>query len=527
MLLLGVLWLALVLVSLSARTLFPVDETRYASVAWEMWTSGEWLVPHLNGEPYSHKPPLLFWMIIIGWRAVGENDWWPRLLSALFVAGSLPLTAWLARRLWPSDKRICALAPWILFGSLLAAYCSSTLMFDSLVLFFTLLAMTGTLLAASGRSIAGWALFALAVGLGMLSKGPVLLIHAVPVALLAPIWIGNVSRPSRMVWYAALGAALIVGSAITLAWALPAAAGGGEAYGRAIIWSQTAHRVVDSFAHAHPFWWYIPWLFAVLFPWAVWPALWRALSGLFRSRLDRGTRFCLCWLLPTFTLLSSISGKQPQYLLSLLPGAALIAARALSADPPPARPLHRLPALVSYLGLSLFFLFVAFSKPLSWLPAWTAGMPAWVGCSLVLLALALLLVPPGSSSREVRLQACTTVLMLVALNLGPVRLAMPAHDVRPVSAHIRAAQEQGRPVAHVGNYEGQFHFQGRLSLPFEVIGPDEVESWAGSHPDGLLISYSREWMAPREGTPEMSRPYRGRIVSLWASPSILARRSSE
>ena len=59
------------------RPLWPVDETRYASVAWEMWLRGDFLVPHINGEPYSHKPPLLFWLIQAGWALFGVNDWWP------------------------------------------------------------------------------------------------------------------------------------------------------------------------------------------------------------------------------------------------------------------------------------------------------------------------------------------------------------------------------------------------------------------------------------------------------------------
>jgi 4-amino-4-deoxy-L-arabinose transferase-like glycosyltransferase len=37
--------------SFSLRPLLPVDETRYLSVAWEMWLGGNWLVPHLNGVP--------------------------------------------------------------------------------------------------------------------------------------------------------------------------------------------------------------------------------------------------------------------------------------------------------------------------------------------------------------------------------------------------------------------------------------------------------------------------------------------
>ena len=59
-------WAVLAVASIWLRPLWPVDETRYASVAWEMWLRGDFLVPYINGEPYSHKPPLLFWLIQLG-----------------------------------------------------------------------------------------------------------------------------------------------------------------------------------------------------------------------------------------------------------------------------------------------------------------------------------------------------------------------------------------------------------------------------------------------------------------------------
>ncbi len=60
-------WVLLLMLALLSRHLLAVDETRYVSVAWEMWLRGDWLVPHLNGEPYDHKPPLLFWLIHLSW----------------------------------------------------------------------------------------------------------------------------------------------------------------------------------------------------------------------------------------------------------------------------------------------------------------------------------------------------------------------------------------------------------------------------------------------------------------------------
>ena len=72
------LWFALLLLSLLTRPLLPVDETRYLAVAWEMWQRGDFLVPFLNGAPYSDKPPLFFWLMHAGWWLFGVTEWWPR-----------------------------------------------------------------------------------------------------------------------------------------------------------------------------------------------------------------------------------------------------------------------------------------------------------------------------------------------------------------------------------------------------------------------------------------------------------------
>src|SRR3970040_3158278 len=45
------------------RGLGAPDEPRYAQVSKEMRDSGNFIVPHLNSEPYPDKPPLLFWLI--------------------------------------------------------------------------------------------------------------------------------------------------------------------------------------------------------------------------------------------------------------------------------------------------------------------------------------------------------------------------------------------------------------------------------------------------------------------------------
>jgi hypothetical protein len=123
--------------------------------------------------------------------------------------------------------------------------------------------------------------------------------------------------------------------------------------------------------------------------------------------------------------------------------------------------------------------------------------------------------------REVQALACCTFLLVVILNLGPVRLALPWHDVRGISEYISQAQQEGRPVAHEGNYEGQYHFYGRLRKPLQEIDSDGLEGWAAENRSGLVITYCREWERAKSATSSYSQPFRGRQAVVWSSDAIL------
>ena len=243
------LLILLSVIAILARPITPIDETRYVGVAWEMWLRGDFWVPFKNGEPYSHKPPLLMWIFQAGWAVFGVNAWWPRLVSPLFSAGGVLLTFGLAKRLWPQRSALAGHAVIVLTSCLVWVISSTWIMFDVMLAFFALIGMHGTLIAADGKPLRGFALLALSIGLGVLTKGPVILLQVLPVVVLAPWWNPGL-RWSH--WFGGMLAAIALGAAIALAWAIPAGIAGGEEYQKAIFWGQTANRMVESFAHRRP-----------------------------------------------------------------------------------------------------------------------------------------------------------------------------------------------------------------------------------------------------------------------------------
>jgi len=327
-------WLAMAAVLLGAaltvpfRHLWEVDEPRYAEVAREMITSGQWLVPHLYGEPYTHKPPLYIWLEAglrltgLSWTAAGVL---PALLAFFGILALMPRLA----RATGLDDEVGRLGGIALAASPLAVFLALGARMDMLLAFFYTLAilMLAQLLGLGSAAVPNrraHTVFWLAIGLGVLTKGPVAVVLPLLAAVLA--WALLRPRPSLRAVFVGWGPLLAVG--LVLAWLVPAGIAGGPEYLYEVTIRQSAGRMANSFAHREPFYFYVARYPLIGLPWSV-AAVVAAFHALRRRALDAGGFLALAALaVPLF--FSLISGKLEIYLLPMFPPAMLLAAHAWS-----------------------------------------------------------------------------------------------------------------------------------------------------------------------------------------------------
>ncbi len=116
------------------RDLWAPDEPRYAQVAKEMRDSSNFLVPHLNKEPYPDKPPFLFWLINVFSLPFGKvTPLSSRLPSAFAGIGCCLAIFYFGKNLY-RNTRIALLAALILATSIKFLWMAHRVAFDVFLL---------------------------------------------------------------------------------------------------------------------------------------------------------------------------------------------------------------------------------------------------------------------------------------------------------------------------------------------------------------------------------------------------------
>ncbi len=326
-------YVGLFLIVVAVRPLLPLDETRYVAVAWEMFVRQDWFaLLTLNFEPYQHKPPLLFWLINACWAVFGTSRWAATIPAVASSVAVVVMTAVLCRQLLPTARKHVV---YVIAGSLPLTIYGTAIMFDTLLTAWVLGALLCLLEYAKTRRRHTIACLGLLLGCGVLTKGPVVYLYVLFPVLLWPFWSADVRN--RRDWYFGNLAAVAISLIPVLAWLLPMLSDADSHFAWSLVWEQTADRIVgqQNYTHPQPFWFYLPVLLLFGAPWVLVPALWRRLPALRVSlRNDHGLRFLASWLIPSVIVFSMIGGKQPHYLLPLLPGLAIAIAWLLTGISP-------------------------------------------------------------------------------------------------------------------------------------------------------------------------------------------------
>jgi 4-amino-4-deoxy-L-arabinose transferase-like glycosyltransferase len=295
-----------VLLSPWQRELYVGDETKYSQVVREM-RAGSFFLPTLNGSPFTHKPPLHFWLVDLLTYAFGVFSIWPFVLPSLV---SFVLLLGLMHRFGG------AMAAFVCGTSLLMWGSAQTARMD--VAFAALLALAAyRMYQANGALTTSAGVF---TGLAFLVKGPM-----APVIILALFVFEAIRRKRKPIGRDAL--ALLPMLLLPLLWLVPAVFIGGEPYWREIFYKQTVGRAVGAWVHKSP-----PWFYLVRAPLTLMPWFFLAVVAVWKRGVDEKMKFAVSWMLAVLVPYSLLSSKLDVYMIAMLPAVALLIGRFAERD---------------------------------------------------------------------------------------------------------------------------------------------------------------------------------------------------
>ncbi len=444
-------------VGLGAPAITDSDEAFYAEAAREMVESGDWLTPAYNYEPRFQKPILYYWLTAATYAVTGPGPAGGRLWSALSGLALVFVTAGLARRWYDDDTALVAGA---IVATSFGYVALARMALPDLPLALCITMTIAAALVAVGDRVPRprhWLLgAALAAALGFLTKGPLAVV--IPALVVGPI-VAIERRASRLRGSELVAAALLF-VAVAAPWYLAMWWQHGTDYLTGFFLGDNLERfATDRFNEPRPWWYYGPVVVGGLVPWA--PFLLLGLGAVGRMATGRGgagsleTRLAL-WVVVPLVLLSISVGKQPRYVLPLLPPLALLIAHGIMERTRARRGIdgglyRRAPDRLLQTAAIAAGVILAVAGALVWrAQPLFVGVPRWQTMTAAVLTLT-----GGSAvvvtalSRGWRyapwVLACATAVAMPALMIGALG-GGPDETVRQVARAVTAARTGDEPV---------------------------------------------------------------------------------
>ena len=257
------------------------------------------MTPRLWGQPWFEKPPLLYWMIACGFKLGLGPETAPRFPVALMGSFFLVFFWFRLRTVW--DVRTATYSAALLGTSAGWLACSRVAITDiPLAALFS----AAVLLSLDAEKPRRFALIGMILGLATLAKSLPALVFFLPVLF--------VDRRRLRSWFGP--GPIVAFAAICLPWHILCTAQNGREFLRVLfIEHQLGRFLSPALQHVQPWWFFVPVMPLLLFPW------FPLLPFISRDFRDRRVRILAGVVVFGFVFLSLSANKLATYLLPLLP----------------------------------------------------------------------------------------------------------------------------------------------------------------------------------------------------------------
>ncbi|MGE3181339.1 MAG: ArnT family glycosyltransferase, partial [Phycisphaerae bacterium] len=286
------------------------DEGWYAQVAREMATTGDWVLPTYQGQPWLGKPPLLYWMAAPVVSVAGRSEAALRLIPLLAMTISVQLVATLGARLF--NRRTALVAAIAFATATMPAILGRLFITDALLLAFVLAAaLLMEAISRHGTTVVRAIWLGILIGLGILTKGPPILLYVL--GILAALLISRCDRQwakdIRFWTWVPIACLLFV------PWyAAVAARAADTLWSQLFVYEFFARFTAPAHGHVGPPGYYFVTSLGGWLPWT--PLIPGAVFAAWRTRRRHpALAFCFWWFAIPWLILELVPGKLPHYVL--------------------------------------------------------------------------------------------------------------------------------------------------------------------------------------------------------------------
>lgn len=304
-------------INLGGLPLRPGDEATVAQVAREIWTappgSMRWLYPTLLGEPYHNKPPLIHLLVAWAYSVGGVNEWTTRLPSSMLTALSVPWLYYLSREIF--RQRWVAIYSTLIYLTMLPVvrYGRLAILDGAVVTFFIIMIWC---LLRSRRDLRYCLGIGIALGLICLTQG-LLGIFLGVIALVFLFWDTPRLLTSSYFWIG-----LSIGMLPVATWYTLQLLHYGYSFADVGLVNQSLSPInTATERHDAPPWYYVMEILKWTWPWLIFLP---QTARLITVNLNLSwAKLLLVWTIVYLVLISLMSIKLPEYLLTIYPSLAL------------------------------------------------------------------------------------------------------------------------------------------------------------------------------------------------------------